>query len=43
MRQWQWILSTWTSVRPLTVSCRILTEKLLMYRLDKQMVRWIEN
>ena len=26
-----------------TVSHKILTEKLLMYRLDKQTVRWIEN
>lgn len=26
-----------------TVSCKILTEKLCMYGLDKKMVRWIED
>jgi len=39
----QWILSTWTSVRPLTLSHKILMEKLLMYGLDEQTVKQIEN
>ena len=37
----QWILSTWTSEKLLTLD--ILIDKLMTYGLDEQTVKWIEN